>query len=121
MAYTRKNVWELGADWALPYWNYFKQNQNQLPAPFASANWPDGSGDNPLYVPQRYGPNNDGNVYVPMDQVDLNALGDPDFMGVASGGSPGFGGVDTGFSHRGRVHHGGEAPPRDNVHGFGGG
>jgi tyrosinase len=61
-AVIRDAVIKLGgpSDWALPYWNYFKQNQNALPPAFASANWPDGQGDNPLYVPQRYGPNNDG-------------------------------------------------------------
>jgi tyrosinase len=104
------------ADWALPYWNYFKPNQNQLPPAFASADWPDGSGDNPLYIVQRYGPDNDGNVYIPLDQVDLNALGDPDFTGAGSGGSPGFGGVDTGFSHGGQVHGAVETQPHDQVH-----
>jgi tyrosinase len=117
-AMVRDAVVKLGgpADWALPYWNYFKPNENQLPPAFASANWPDGTGDNPLFVPQRYGPNNDGNVNVPMDQVNLNALGDPDFTGDASGGSPGFGGVDTGFSHNGQVHGGIETQPHDQVH-----
>src|ERR1700719_2327050 len=117
-AVVRDAVVKLGgpADWALPYWNYFKPNENQLPPAFASADWPDGSGDNPLYVPQRYGPNNDGNVNVPMDQVNLTALGDPDFTGDANGGSPGFGGVDTGFSHNGPVHGGIETQPHDQVH-----
>lgn len=117
-AVIRDAVVKLGgpADWSLPYWNYFKPNENQLPPAFASADWPDGSGDNPLYVVQRYGPDNDGNVYVPMDQVDLNALGDPDFVGAGSGGSPGFGGVDTGFSHGGQVHGGIETQPHDMVH-----
>jgi tyrosinase len=109
------------ADWALPYWNYFKPNQNKLPPAFASPNWPDGHGDNPLYVPQRYGPKNDGNVQVPVHSVNLNALGDPEFTGVASGGSPGFGGVDTGFSHGGTVHGGIETQPHDFVHGLVGG
>jgi tyrosinase len=109
------------ADWALPYWNYFKPNQNPLPPAFASADWPDGSGDNPLFVSQRYGPNNDGNVFVPVDQINLNALGDPDFSGSARGGSPGFGGVNTGFSHGGRVHGGIETQPHDWVHGLVGG
>src|SRR6516162_9893763 len=36
---------------------------------------------------QRYGPNNDGGVYVPVNMINQNALGDPDFSGVASGGS----------------------------------
>jgi tyrosinase len=122
-AVVRDAVAKLGGptDWALPYWNYFKPNQEQLPPAFASPDWPDGSGNNPLYVPQRYGPDNDGKVYVPMDQVDLNALGDPGFVGAGSGGSQGFGGVDTGFSHGGRVHGGVETQPHDNVHGLVGG
>jgi len=108
-------------DWALPYWNYFKPNQNKLPPAFASADWPDGHGNNPLFVQQRYGPNNDGNVYVPVDMINLNAMNDPDFTGVASGGGPGFGGVDTGFEHGGRHHGGIETQPHDWVHGLVGG
>src|SRR5580698_6540120 len=74
-ANIRAAVIKLGgpADWALPYWNYFKPNEFKLPPAFASPDWPDGKGDNPLFVQQRYGPNNDGNVYVPVDQVNLNA------------------------------------------------
>jgi len=109
------------ADWALPYWNYFKANQNALPPAFGSPDWPDGKGDNPLFVPQRYGPKNDGNVQVPVRSINLNALGDPDFTGDANGGSPGFGGVDTGFSHGGDVHGGLETQPHDAVHGLVGG
>jgi tyrosinase len=122
-AIIRDAVTKLGgpADWALPYWNYFKPNQNQLPPAFATADWPDGSGDNPLYVEQRYGPDDDGSVYVPMDQVDQNALGDPDFIGPGSGGSQGFGGISTGFSHGGRTHGGVETQPHDMVHGLVGG
>jgi tyrosinase len=108
-------------DWALPYWNYFKPNQNALPPAFASPDWPDGTGDNPLYVGQRYGPDSNGSVYVPMDQVNLNALGDPEFVGPGDGGSQGFGGVDTGFSHSGNVHGGVETQPHDMVHGLVGG
>jgi tyrosinase len=120
---VRDAIAKLGgpADWALPYWNYFKPNQNALPPAFASPNWPDGTGNNPLYVPQRYGPNNDGNVFVPVDQISLAALADPDFTGVANGGDPGFGGVDTGFSHAGQVHGGIETQPHDFVHGLVGG
>jgi tyrosinase len=109
------------ADWALPYWNYFKPNQDPLPPAFASADWPDGNGDNPLFVEQRYGPGNDGDVFAPVDQINLNALADPDFTGVANGGSPGFGGVDTGFAHGGQVHGGIETQPHDWVHGLVGG
>jgi tyrosinase len=122
-AVVRDAVVKLGgpADWALPYWNYFKPNQDRLPNAFASPNWPDGLGDNPLFVEQRYGPNWDGNVFVPVSMVNLTALGDPDFAGGAGGGSPGFGGVDTGFSHGGTVHGGIETQPHDYVHGLVGG
>ena len=122
-AVVRDAVTELGgpADWALPYWNYFKPNQNRLPAAFASPDWPDGTGDNPLYVEQRYGPNNDGTVIVPVDMINLDGLTDPDFSGSTGGGSPGFGGVDTGFSHSGQVHGGIETQPHDIVHGLVGG
>jgi tyrosinase len=122
-ANIRAIVTKLGgpADWALPYWNYFKPNQYPLPPAFASPNWPDGQGNNPLFVQQRYGPQSDGNVYVPVDQINLDAMTDPDFTGVASGGSPGFGGVDTGFEHGGPVHGGIESQPHDNVHGLVGG
>jgi tyrosinase len=106
--------------WALPYWNYFKANQNALPPAFGSPNWPDGNGDNPLFVKQRYG-DGSGNVFVPIDQVNMTALGDPDFAGDANGGSPGFGGVDTGFSHGGEVHGDLETQPHDWVHGLVGG
>lgn len=109
------------ADWALPYWNYCKPNQFKLPPAFASPDWPDGKGNNPLFVRQRYGPNNDGNIYVPLDRVDLDAMTDPDFTGVASGGDPGFGGVDTGFEHGGQTHGRIESQPHDAVHGLVGG
>jgi tyrosinase len=122
-ANIRAAVIKLGgpADWALPYWNYFKPKESNLPPAFGSPDWPDGKGNNPLFVPQRWGPNSDGNVFVPVDQVNLNAMTDPDFTGVASGGGPGFGGVDTGFEHGGRTHGGIETQPHDWVHGLVGG
>jgi tyrosinase len=104
------------SDWALPYWNYFKANQNQLPPAFASPDWPDGKGDNPLYFAQRYGPKNDGNVYIPMNMVNEKALNDRAFIGAATGASPGFGGVQTGFSHQHSPHGGIESQPHDQVH-----
>lgn len=117
-AAVRAAVVSLGGpkDWALPYWNYFKPRQNALPPAFASPDWPDGTGDNPLFVPQRYGPNNDGDVHIPLNEVNLDAMRDPDFTGVASGGDPGFGGVDTGFEHGGPVHGRLESQPHDWVH-----
>jgi tyrosinase len=104
------------ADWALPYWNYFKPGQNALPPAFESPDWPDGQGDNPLYVPQRY-----GNVPLPVNLISLYALGDPDFIGPGSGASQGFGGISTGFSHGGNTHGGVETQPHDAVHGLVGG
>jgi tyrosinase len=109
------------ADWALPYWNYFAAGESTLPPAFASPDWPDGTGDNPLFTWARFGPDGKGHVHVPLDQVNLLAIGDPDFTGVSSGGSPGFGGVDTGFSHGGRLHGGIETQPHDYVHGLVGG
>ena len=122
-ANVRAEIQKLGGpdDWALPYWNYFKNGQNGLPKEFASKDWPDGQGNNPLFVEQRYGPNNDGNVFVPINRVNMNALKDPDFTGVPSGGSPGFGGVDTGFSHGGSPHGALESQPHDMVHVYVGG
>ncbi|CAN7618244.1 tyrosinase family protein [Mesorhizobium amorphae] len=122
-ANIRDAVIKLGGpkDWALPYWNYFKPKQFKLPPAFASPDWPDGKGNNPLFVPQRYGPNSDGKVYVPVGQINLDAMNDPDFTGVSSGGSPGFGGVDTGFEHGGTTHGGIETQPHDWVHGLVGG
>jgi len=116
-AVVRDAVVKLGgpADWAIPYWNYFKANESALPPAFASQNWPDGN-DNPLFIPQRYGPNNDGDVFIPADQINLAALGDTEFTGSADGGSAGFGGVDTGFSHGGNVHGDLESQPHDIVH-----
>ncbi|UVO52954.1 tyrosinase family protein [Sphingomonas sp. SUN039] len=121
-ANVRAEIVKLGgpATWALPYWNYFAPNQFKLPPAFATQSWPDGATDNPLFVKQRYGPNNNGNVFVPVNMVNLNALGDPDFTGVSSG-SPGFGGLDTGFSHGGPTHGGIETQPHDYVHGLVGG
>jgi len=105
----------------LPYWNYFKPQQADLPPAFASKDWPDGQGDNPLFVEQRYGPGNDGHVFVDLNFVNLKAMTEPDFTGVASGGSRGFGGIDTGFMHGGRMHGRLEQQPHDNVHGLVGG
>ncbi|MCK9921475.1 tyrosinase family protein [Frankia sp. AgPm24] len=102
-------------DWTLPYWNYFGAGQNALPPAFASPTWPDG-GTNPLYVPARYGPNGDGNVTIPLSQVNLAAMNETVFTGVSSGGSPGFGGIDTGFSHTGSVPGRLENQPHNMVH-----
>jgi tyrosinase len=122
-ATVRSEVLRLGGpeDWALPYWNYFRDGQGTLPPAFATPDWPDGDGSNPLFLAARYGPANDGDVFVPVTEVNLDAMAEPDFTGVSSGGSPGFGGVDTGFSHGGGVHGALETQPHDWVHGLVGG
>lgn len=106
--------------WALPYWNYFKSGQNGLPAEFASPDWPDGTGDNPLFVTQRWG-DGSGSIVLDLSQINLRGMENPEFTGTANGGSPGFGGVDTGFAHGGAVHGGIETQPHDWVHGMIGG
>ena len=108
-------------DWALPYWNYFKDGQSALPPAFASRDWPDGEGTNPLFVEQRWGPAHDGNVFVDLNKVNLKAMTDPDFTGVSNGGGTGFGGIDTGFKHGGSPHGRIESQPHDVTHGQVGG
>jgi tyrosinase len=121
-AIVRAAVVEQGgpSHWSIPYWNPFGPHQAKLPPAFRTSTWP-GHGTNPLFVPQRWGPHSDGNVFVPINQVNLNALQRPSFTGVSHGGSPGFGGVDTGFSHGGAVHGELETQPHDWVHGLVGG
>lgn len=108
------------ADWALPYWNYFKDGQASLPPAFASTTWPD-PGPNPLFIPLRFGPQGDGNVTIPLDLVNLDQLNDEVFTGTFRGGTPGFGGPVTGFHHDNGTHGGLETQPHDYVHGIVGG
>jgi tyrosinase len=117
-AVVRAAIVKLGgpADWALPYWNYSKDKQNGLPPAFGSPDWPDGKGNNPLFVPQRWGPGG-GGIYVLPEDASLKNLGVPDFTGTI-GGDPGFGGVQTAYHHAGRdTPHGDiESLPHDLVH-----
>ncbi|WP_337041963.1 tyrosinase family protein [Emticicia sp. 17c] len=85
------------SDWALPYWNYFGPgNQYQMPPAFAQKTLPDGSA-NPLFVNARYGPNNDGNIFVPFSWgINQNCQSNT----VYTGRQPAFyGGNTTGFAH----------------------
>ncbi|WP_205124597.1 tyrosinase family protein [Bradyrhizobium sp. MOS001] len=122
----RSTVVTLGGppDWTLPYWNYFKPGQDGLPPAFGSPDWPDGTGNNPLFIEQRWGPGDPsqpGKVFVPLDAVNLDAMDVHEFTGVASGGDRGFGGIDTGFEHGGTKHGDIESQPHDQVHGLVGG
>lgn len=110
------------ADWALPYWNYFGTGQNGLPAAFASPDWPDGTGDNPLFVAARFGPpGGPGGVFVPLSGVNLDAMTEGQFTGTATGGSTGFGGVETEFETGGEDKGVLEQQPHDMVHYYVGG
>jgi tyrosinase len=111
------------ADWTLPYWNYFASGQQAIPPAFASTTWPD-KGVNPLYETYRYGPNGDGVVVIPVDDINLinlDALDGSFFAGSADGGDPGFGGPDMGGTHDRSKHGNLESNPHDFIHGLVGG
>lgn len=119
------------ADWALPYWNYLNRlapgNQSKIPTAFTLKTLPDGS-PNPLYVPERYGPNGDGNVYVEVGEDtpdDPRANDKCQLDTIYSESSPGptgtgnlygyyYGGQETGFSHS----NGGFGDLESNPHNF---
>lgn len=107
--------------WALPYWNYFADGENALPPAFRSADWPDGTGDNPLFVVQRWGPMGGTSPFDIASVTNLDAIGDPAFSGPGGGGSVGFGGPETGFSWFGTESGGIENDPHNVVHGLVGG
>ena len=110
-------------NWALPYWNYFAAGESDLPPAFAAPDWPDGKGDNPLYTPFRYGPDDPnakggGKVSVPIgsDGATLDGMSCPAFISPADNSPEGFGGIQTGFLNRGGNHGGIESHPHDDVH-----
>lgn len=106
-------------DWALPYWNYSdttNPNARRLPPAFVRQTMPDGS-PNPLFVRQRYGQiANPPSLPLPANHVLLGALNIASFKGQANGGSPGFGGIETGFSHFGGVNGRLESSPHNIIH-----
>jgi len=106
--------------WALPYWNYFA-GQNVLPPAFRSANWPDGGGDNPLFVEQRWGPLAGNTPFDVASVTNLDSLDERQFVGPAGGGSAGFGGPQSGFNHGGGTNGALEMDPHNIVHGLVGG
>lgn len=107
------------ARWALPYWNYSdttNPNALELPPAFSSPTMPDGT-PNPLFVSQRYGASfTPPSLPLPVNDVSLQALNSSSFKGQADGGSPGFGGVETGFSHFGGVNGRLESIPHNIIH-----
>jgi tyrosinase len=106
------------SDWALPYWNYF--NNAQMPKEFGiptlPQNFPAGLAGqpNPLYVQDRFGPDGDGNVYIPNGIITTDCLQDPDYTNSMALGS--FGGGETAFSHFGSETGDLENNPHNLVH-----
>ncbi|GAB2920164.1 tyrosinase family protein [Paraburkholderia jirisanensis] len=140
-AQLRADIVSLGgpASWALPYWNYFGGPQGshaQMPPAFAQKTLPDNT-PNPLFVTMRYGPDADGNIYVPTDLWAETHPNDPNWSygdvtqtcltnNIFTGSDsvtplPGFGGPQSGFSHNGGPHGNIESNPHDLVHVYTGG
>ncbi|MDQ3800996.1 MAG: tyrosinase family protein [Acidobacteriota bacterium] len=118
-AQIREAVVSLGgpSTWALPYWNYFGPgDQFEIPPAFTEQTLPDGTA-NPLYVTARYGPNNDGNIFIPIPPVSEACENNTVYTGSnPATRPPGFGGPRTGFSHSGRVSGNLESNPHNQVH-----
>lgn len=117
-AYLRKEIIELGGpkDWALPYWNYLGPgDQNRMPPAFAERTLPDGT-SNPLFVEARYGPNNDGNIYIPDGDISDDCQNAKFYRGRKRTKNVGYGGFKTGFWHGGGDSGKLEANPHNLVH-----
>ncbi len=125
------------ATWALPYWDYFGPgNQFNIPPAFTEQRLPDGS-PNPLSVTARFGPDGDGNVFIPTLAAVQQHPNDPNFVyglvtqrcmssDLYTGTDfrtppPGFGGPLTGFSHDGGTSGNLESNPHNIVHVYIGG
>jgi hypothetical protein len=127
------------ADWALPYWNYLSQSaaytECQIPPAFTTLTLPDGKTPNPLYVPERFGPNGNGNIFVVVGpgttapqandacQYDTTYSKPGNPPAASSGDINGFyyGGQQTGFSHSNGGFGDLESNPHNLVHGMVGG
>lgn len=106
------------ADWALPYWDYNEKGNPKarlLPRALTDPQMP-GNKPNPLVNKFRFGGNGTGKVDVSPNRIRLNCLTERDFLGAASGGSAGFGGVPTSFHHQGGRNGMLESEPHNNVH-----
>ncbi len=118
-AQIREVILQMGgpAHWALPYWNYFGPAQEyQIPPAFTEQTLPDGS-PNPLYVKARYGPNNTGDVFIPIPPIEQECQRNTIYTGSnPSTPFPGYGGPPTGFSHYGRLSGNLESNPHNKVH-----
>ena len=138
-AHIRAAVIALGgpATWALPYWNYLGAGSEfNIPPAFTEQHLPDGS-SNPLFVTARFGPDGDGNIFVPTAAGINQHPNDPNIAygpvtgeclsnDVYTGNDvmtppPGFGGPATGFSHDGGMSGNLENNPHNLLHVYVGG
>lgn len=120
----RAAVTNLGgpSTWALPYWNYFGSgNEYEIPPAFIAQTLPDGS-PNPLFVEARYGPQSNGNIFIPIPPVSEACQNNTVYTGNNPATPlPGFGGPDTGFAHGGGTNGNLERNPHNQVHRYIGG
>ncbi|MEA3013917.1 MAG: tyrosinase [Sphingomonadales bacterium] len=109
------------ASWALPYWNYSSGGTNpdvkRIPPAFLKASV--GGQPNPLFVPGRNGGAN-GIVVSNPAEVSVACVKRRRYTG-SSGGTPGFGGLQTGFAHGGSTPGACELTPHNDMHGAVGG
>lgn len=121
----RTDILSLGgpATWALPYWNYFGGGmENHIPPAFAQEVLIDRetgeSSANPLYVLRRFGPENNGNVYMPIGnegrEVNLDCQTKELFTNTSRVTE--YGGGETGFAHEGSSTGANESNPHNNGH-----
>lgn len=117
-----KTVADLGgpSGWTLPYWNYSDATNptevRRLPSAFRAQQTPDGD-PNPLRVEQRAAGANTGQIIADDQDVNISVcLVQPTFSGPAGGGSNGFGGGRTRFSHSGRAMGSLEGTPHGSMH-----
>jgi tyrosinase len=146
---VREDIVSLGgpATWALPYWDYFGQqnppDQFNIPAAFLEQNFPPAASlppgvppnipgsPNPLFVTARYGPNGDGVIFVPtqagIDAHPQDPNSDFDFGIVTeeclsdTDYTSSFGGGQTGFEHFDSATGDLENNPHNLVHSYVGG
>jgi tyrosinase len=118
-AQIRAAVVSLGgpSTWALPYWNYFGPgDEYEIPPAFTTQTLPDGT-PNPLLVTARYGPNMDGNIFIPIPPVSEACQNNNIYTGISPlTPPPGFGGRRTGFAHGGGPSGNLESNPHNQVH-----
>jgi tyrosinase len=139
-AQIRADVISLGGPetWALPYWDYLGAgDQYKIPSAFTQQTLPGNGGSNPLLVTARFGPDNDGNIFIPTRDIVKQHRHDPNLaLGAVTqdclsndlytGDSdntkpPGFGGPETGFSFGGDTSGNLENNPHNFVHVYVGG